>query len=362
MRIKRKNGIQTAFGLLNVKRCLTCAVISVAVFPVLLLLKLIEPGNAFLETALIPITFFAVFSGAFVYLLFQVVRQRTSGYYELVMWLYAAFFQIYISYLAGLSQNVVLYYAAVVIGAYLLYLDTVQYVVLAMMELLGCMWFLMASGTMLTPSGICILVGVHLFAFFVSREAYNIRKEHIIEEHKLKKEMNEAERDPLTGLINRRGLDRRVGEVWAKCVARKETLGVFIIDIDHFKKYNDRFGHVQGDACICKVAKSISETVGKSGLVSRIGGEEFLVFVRDMSEKEIHALAEEVRASVQAMAIPSVDGVVTISLGMDVAVADEELTLQGLYGRADRQLYIAKNEGRNCVRSTRTRRKYSRIG
>ena len=174
--------------------------------------------------------------------------------------------------------------------------------------------------------------------------------------------MNEAERDPLTGLINRRGLDRRVAEVWSKCVARKETLGVFIIDIDHFKRYNDRFGHVQGDACICKVAKSISTTVGKQGLVSRIGGEEFLVFVRDMSEKDIHELAEEVRAGVQAMAVPAPEGVVTISLGMDVAAADEDLTLQGLYGRADRQLYIAKNEGRNCVRSAKTKRRLSRIG
>ena len=358
---KRKNGIQLAFGLLNVKRCLACAGICVAIFPLLLLIRLLEPENAFLESSLIPITFFAVSSGAFVYLLYQVARQKSAAYYELVMWLYAAFFELYLSYLAGLSQNVVLYYAAVIIGAYLLYLDTVQYIVLAMMELLGCMWFMMASGTMLSPSSICILTGVHLFAFFVSREAYNIRKEHIIEEHKLKKEMDEAERDPLTGLINRRGLDRRVGEVWEKCVARKETLGVFIIDIDHFKKYNDRYGHVQGDDCICKVAKSISGTVGKAGIVSRIGGEEFLVFVRDREESQIHELAEAVRAGVQAMSLPAPEGVVTISLGMDVSVADDELTLQGLYGRADRQLYIAKNEGRNCVRSTRSRRRYSRI-
>ena len=181
---KRKNGIQIAFGQLNVKRCLACAVICVALFPLLLLIRLLEPENAFLENSLIPITFFAVSSGAFVYLLYQVARQKSIAYYELVMWLYAAFFEMYLSYLAGLSQNVVLYYAAVIIGAYLLYLDTVQYIVLAMMELLGCMWFMMASGTMLSPSSICILTGVHLFAFFVSREAYNIRKEHIIEEHK----------------------------------------------------------------------------------------------------------------------------------------------------------------------------------
>lgn len=359
---KRKNGIQTAFGLLNVKRGLACALVCVALFPIMMLLRLLEPGNAFLESSLIPVTFFAVFSGAFAYLLFQTAKQRAAAYYELAMWLYAAFLLLYLSYLAGISGNVYVYYASVILGGYLFYLDTVQYVVLAMMELLGCLWFVMSAGTVLTPTGICILAGVHLFAFLSSREAYEIRKEHIIEEHKLKKEMNEAERDPLTGLINRRGLDRRVAEVWPKCVARRETLGVFIIDIDHFKRYNDRFGHVQGDSCICKVAKSISTTVGKKGLVSRIGGEEFLVFVRDMNEKEIYELAEEVRAGVQAMAVPAPEGVVTISLGMDVAAADEDLTLQGLYGRADRQLYIAKNDGRNCVRSAKAKRRLTRIG
>lgn len=359
---KRKNGIRMTFGLLNVKRCLACAVISVAVFPVLLLLRLLEPENAFLEAALIPLTFFAVFSGAFAYLLYQVARQRASIYYELVMWMYVAFFQLYLSYLAGIGGSQLIYYAAVICGAYLVYLDTVQYIVLAMMELLGCMWFVMTSGTMLSVSGVLVLAAVHIFAFFLSREMYNIRKENIIEEHKLKHEIDEAERDPLTGLINRRGLDRRVSEIWAKCVAKRETLGVFVIDIDHFKKYNDRFGHVQGDACICQVAKAISGTVGKSGLTARIGGEEFLVFVRGKDERGLHELAEEVRTAVQQMGIVSVDGVITISLGMDMAIADEDLTLQGLYGRADKQLYIAKNEGRNCIRSTKMKRRYSRIG
>ena len=359
---KRKNGIQMTFGLLNAKRCLAGAVLSVLLLPVFLLVRLLEPQNVFLEDTLIPLTFFSVFSGAFAYLLYQVAKQRASLYYELVMWMYVSFFQLYVSYLAGISGSRMLYYAAVICGAYMVYLDTVQYIVLAMMELLGCMWFVMTSGTMLSVSNVLILAAVHIFAFFLSRETYNIRKENIIEEHKLKREMDEAERDPLTGLINRRGLDRRVGEIWAKCVAKRETLGVFVIDIDHFKKYNDRFGHVQGDACICQVAKMISATVGKSGLTARIGGEEFLVFVRGKDEQELHELAEEVRAAVQRMSILSVDGVVTISLGMDMAVADEELTLQGLYGRADKQLYIAKNEGRNCIRSTKRKKRYSRIG
>lgn len=359
---KNKKGIHTAFGLLNVKRCLTCAVICVAIFPVFLLLKLLEPENLFLEAISIPMAFFAVASGAFSYLLYQVARQKASLYYELVMWMYLSFLLLATSYLAGTGKSAVLYCVAVLVGAYVVYLDTVQYIVLAMLELLGCMWFLMTEGVFLSPTGMVVLVSVHVMAFLVSRETYNLRMECMIEEHKLKKEMNEAERDPLTGLINRRGLDRRVGEVWAKCVAKKENIGVFVIDIDHFKRYNDRFGHVQGDACICQVAKKISETVGKAGITSRIGGEEFLVFVRGKEEKELHQLAEDVRASVQRMAIPSTDGVVTISLGMDMTVADEEATLQGLYGRADRQLYKAKNEGRNCVRSTRTPRRYSRIG
>ena len=365
MEKKLGKGVYMAFGLLNVKRCFMCSVISVAILPVFLLLKLVEPENAVLASLSMPLTFFSVLSIPFAYLLYQVAKQKAHPYYEIVMWMYLLYFQMYMAFLSSVCGSNVIYYAAVIIGAYVVYLNTVQYMVLAMTELLACMWFMLLTENpaLLSISGYLVLAAVHMFALFASRECYDLREGYIIEERKLKKEMNQSERDPLTGLINRRGLDRRIGEFWDKSVAKKELVGVCILDIDHFKRYNDRFGHVQGDACIKQVAQSVLKTVGNAGYVSRIGGEEFMVFVRGMDVKGLQELAESIRAGVERMGISAgSEGVVTISLGMEVAHLDEDSTLQGLYGRADRQLYIAKNEGRNCVRCSGMRKRYSKIG
>lgn len=362
MGTKTKKGINTAISLLNVKRCLICAAFSVVMFPVFLLLKLLEPENISMETLSVPVAFFAAFSGAFAYLLYQVAKKRASLYCELVMWMYLAFFQMYLAYIAGLAESLVLYCSAVVVSSLLVYLNTVQYMVLSMVGILGCLWFMIGNGMRLSPTGVLMLAAVYLFMFYISRENYHLRAECLMEEYRLKKERQKEERDPLTGLMNRRGFDRRVGELWEKCVAKQENVGVLMIDIDCFRKYNDRFGYAQGDSCILQVAKKISETVGRAGITARVDGGEFIVFVHGREEKEMQQLAEEVRASVRQLEIPSVDGIITVSIGMDMMSAEEDATLQGLCGRAARQLHLAKTEGRNCVRSTNIRRRFSRIG
>ncbi len=364
----KANSTNTLLSLENVKRCFMTALLSAALFPLLMLLRLLEPENTVLEALLIPLTFFAAASAAFAYLLYQSAKHRMAAYYELVMWLYLCFFEVAMAYFAGVSVKngggIFLYYAAVVAGAYVAYLNIVQYMALAMLELTAYIWFVMAGAdTMITALPLFTLAGVHLFAFVLSRDGYNIHMNYLTEEHKLKREMQESEHDPLTGLVNRRGLERRVDKVWKTCADRREMVAAYIIDIDFFKKYNDHFGHVQGDVCIKRIAKSLSDSVGKAGIVSRIGGEEFLVFVKGRNEQELHDLGEQMRSAVEKMAIPAPkDGVVTISVGMDLTYADKETTLQGLYGRADRQLYEAKKSGRNCVRSTRISRRPVKIG
>ncbi len=211
-----------------------------------------------------------------------------------------------------------------------------------------------------------VLTCVHLFAFVMSRDYYAVKKNYLMEERKLRKEIQESEHDPLTGLMNRRGLERRVNEMWQKSINRQETVAALVMDIDLFKSYNDRFGHVQGDVCIKRVARSIAETVKGQGIAARIGGEEFLVFVRGGSVQELYDLAERIRANVEALEISrgtANAGVITISIGFDVRYATAEVTLQGLYGRADKGLYQAKQDGRNCVRSAQMlRERRSRIG
>lgn len=359
---KHREKTNMMFGLTNVKRCFFAALFSVAIFPALLALSLIEPE--FAAEYMLPGAFFSIGSVAFAYLLHQVAKNKMKQYYEVVTWAYLLAFHLFFIYMA--QADTMFYYVAVVLASYMVLLPLDRYVVMTVGELVCFAAIYVKGGAKELPlSQLLFLAGIHLFAFAISRDFYNTKKSFIIEEKKLRREMQEAEHDPLTGLLNRRGLERWVEEVWQASLNRQETVAAFVIDIDLFKSYNDRFGHVQGDACIRKVARSIADTVQGYGIAARIGGEEFMVFVRGRDVQEIYNLAERIREEVEYLHISrgTTNGaVVTVSVGVDVRSASE-VTLQGLYGRADRALYQAKQEGRNCVRSSQNLRdRRTRIG
>lgn len=358
---KRREKMSMIFGPANVKRCLSAAVLSVAVFPVLLVISMIEPE--FAASYMLPGAFFSIGSAAFAYLLHQVAKNKMKRYYDIVTLAYLTAFHLFFIYIA--QANILFYYASVVLAAYMVLLPLDHYVIMALGELVCFAAIVVKSGAEELPMGqILFLTGVHLFAFALSRDFYNTKKSFLIAEKKLHREIQESEHDPMTGLMNRRGLERRVEEIWQSSIHRQETVAAFVIDIDLFKSYNDRFGHVQGDVCIQKVARSIAETVRGYGIAARIGGEEFLVFVRGRGVQEIYDLAEQIREAVENLRITrGTGGVVTASVGLDVRYATEEVTLQGLYGRADKALYQAKQDGRNCVRSSQSvRERRTRIG
>lgn len=158
-----------------------------------------------------------------------------------------------------------------------------------------------------------------------------------------------ASRDALTGLVNRRVMWEQGQARAAHAVRQSRTLAVLIIDIDHFKSINDRWGHPAGDAALVAVARTLSETVAKEDLVGRIGGEEFLVLPAE--PLNALALAERLRAAAAALSIPLENGQVlqcTISVGhaqADAADAD----WQRVVTAADEALYGAKRRGRNRV-------------
>ena len=360
---KRREKVSMVFGLTNVKRCLFAALLSVAVFPLLLIVSAAAPE--FAAPLLIPAAFFSVGSAAFVYLLHQVAKHKMKQYYEPVMWSYLVAFHLFFVYAA--QENVLFYYMVVVLTAYMVQLSLDRYIIMALGELVCFMALVVKSGANEIPMGqFLLLAGIHLFAFSMSRDFYNTKKNFLMEERKLRREMYEAEHDPLTGLINRRGLERRVEETRQASINRQETVAAFVIDIDFFKSYNDRFGHVQGDVCIQKVAQAISDTAKGYGIAARIGGEEFFVFVRGRQVQEISDLAEQIRSNVEALQISRGNangGVITVSIGYDIRYAANDVSLQGLYGRADKALFRAKKEGRNCIRSSYDiRERRTRIG
>jgi diguanylate cyclase (GGDEF)-like protein len=159
--------------------------------------------------------------------------------------------------------------------------------------------------------------------------------------------------DELTGLPNRRAVLAILEPLLA--AAGRSSCSVLIIDIDHFKSINDQHGHAEGDAALKLVAARLSEALGKSGVVGRMGGEEFIAILPDADGSRAMELAELLRTSV--MTIDSLSWLVqrriTVSIG--VAIADRAVETSGsMLQRADSALYEAKRGGRNCVRVTRS--------
>lgn len=163
-----------------------------------------------------------------------------------------------------------------------------------------------------------------------------------------------ADMDPLTGLANRRGLDRKAAVLWPYCARTQTNVGLIEIDIDFFKKYNDRFGHPAGDKCLKEVAHAIKNAAKRNvDITARTGGEEFIIFVQNMTEAELVEFAMKVRKSVAdlkiAHAYAGVSEYVTVSMGIAYGVPGEDYAFDDMYEEADRALYKAKNSGRNCI-------------
>ena len=160
--------------------------------------------------------------------------------------------------------------------------------------------------------------------------------------------------DGLTLIANRRCLDETLESEWRACQRDSKPLAIAMIDIDHFKRLNDRYGHQSGDACLIAVASALKACFGRShDLIARYGGEEFLCLFPGTDLAGARRKAEELRRSVQVLSIPnegaSATPVVTISIGVAVAIPTTEITKNQLVDSADNQLYEAKRTGRNRI-------------
>lgn len=161
--------------------------------------------------------------------------------------------------------------------------------------------------------------------------------------------------DGLTSLANRRSFDQALEREWARCQRQKRPLALILLDVDWFKLFNDRYGHLAGDACLRQVAAALRESVRRStDLPARYGGEEFALISEVNSLQNAVVLAELIRQNVRARAIPHADGqegLLTISLGVAVLTPDPELSARSLLKAADQALYRAKDGGRDRVES-----------
>ncbi|MDQ0195419.1 GGDEF domain-containing protein [Paenibacillus wynnii] len=163
--------------------------------------------------------------------------------------------------------------------------------------------------------------------------------------------------DELTGIPNRRALYQRIERLLLEEQELHNPVSLIMVDIDYFKPFNDNYGHVEGDRVIKAIGQEINMAVRHStDLACRIGGEEFLFVACNTKENEIARLAENIRRRINEMAIrheySAINDYVSVSLGTATGIIKNSRQFTDLMRLSDESLYVAKSEGRNCVRSS----------
>jgi diguanylate cyclase (GGDEF)-like protein len=159
--------------------------------------------------------------------------------------------------------------------------------------------------------------------------------------------------DPLTGLANRRRFEVVLTDEWNRCRRLHLPLSLLVIDIDHFKRLNDRYGHLRGDRCLSETAHALSSCLSRSGeMVARYGGEEFVVLLPGLDLDRSCLRAEQMRQTIEGLSLPNEDAPsmrMTVSIGAASTESAGVLEESDLFAMADRALYQAKLRGRNRV-------------
>ena len=159
--------------------------------------------------------------------------------------------------------------------------------------------------------------------------------------------------DELTGLPNRRSFEMRIPEEWDRASREQTSLSVMMVDIDHFKKYNDTFGHTQGDNALKMVADVLTRALKRPGdFAARWGGEEFIVLLPNTDADGALDVAEEIRELIEDMDIPTPEGSITnltVSIGVNSRLQGQSGNIDKFIEWTDMALYAAKNKGRNKV-------------
>ena len=163
-----------------------------------------------------------------------------------------------------------------------------------------------------------------------------------------------ASLDGLTGVPNRRIFDERLDAEWRACRRSGSPLSLLMVDVDHFKLYNDHYGHLDGDQCLKAIASALASSVERGrDMLARFGGEEFVCLLPDTDLEGAKHIAEKLRQAVEGLAIPHVESktaaTVTVSLGVATTAECDALEPPDLLKIADEQLYLAKQSGRNRV-------------
>ncbi|MCP4091331.1 MAG: diguanylate cyclase [Gammaproteobacteria bacterium] len=195
-----------------------------------------------------------------------------------------------------------------------------------------------------------IFIGAYIFIGVLMRKEHELQKINTVLEER-------SNTDGLTGISNRRQFDRHLEQQWRAMKRNKGSISLIFCDIDDFKIYNDTYGHIAGDECLCAIASAITKKASRpSDLTARYGGEEFAVILPDTKLKAAARIAESIRQAIVDLNIPheksETSSCVTISIGVaTMKLAKDVDSYDKLIQNADRLLYSAKRMGKNQVAS-----------
>jgi diguanylate cyclase (GGDEF)-like protein len=195
-----------------------------------------------------------------------------------------------------------------------------------------------------------------IMAWIGSRVLYRVRAGAFMSDVTQAELQHMSLTDPLLGISNRRKFDIAMQFSWNYCRREQKPISLVMIDIDYFKRFNDRFGHSEGDECLRKVSKAISSMIHReSDELARVGGEELAFMLPLTALEDAVDIMEKARAAIVELNIPNPDappGIITVSAGVACTVPGVSRRItssQELYEAADNALYHAKKTGRNRI-------------
>lgn len=346
-----ENYIRYIVKIENVKRVRIASFIIATVFLILFLVQLpaVEwKGGTSLIIGILVMAFTFIISGV----ILKKFRKKWFQAFYLSFWIITIllfFLQYQLDY--TLYHHIIYISMLVIIGMNV-YLSHKERIGLWIMQL--ALWGTFYWGHDFHKEYFYYIIELSLFGFILSTIRYNNKLKEIKNEFELNSAIALSEQDALTSLLNRRGLERSMHTVWSHCIRHAVPVSVIMLDIDNFKKFNDTFGHSQGDICIKRVAEQIHRTARrKTDIVARVGGEEFLIFLSGMDKKEVLNLAMQLKENIEEMGIPQAEHnllpIVTVSMGIYSDTPQKGNVFSSYSDEADINLYKAKEKGKACI-------------